>query len=205
MKTIEKLRSGERVFIVCMGDSITEQNEQTHGKLNYVGQLAEKLLHTFGANSYILNTGIGGDTSSGMLARVERDVLRFKPDLVTLMVGMNDPVFGDGSIENFKTNVKAIGRKIKENGGEVLLLTQNPLNYDIRDNRDRRSAYPKYSEALRGLAQEDSIPLCDIYSAWEEYTGDNLKLYLSLMNDHVHPNEYGHDFIAKILFRYLGI
>lgn len=38
----------------------------------------------------VINAGIGGNTTAEMLARLQRDVLAHRPDLVVLMAGTND-------------------------------------------------------------------------------------------------------------------
>ena len=60
LKTIEKLDRGEHVLIVCMGDSITEQNYHLRGRLNYVGRLAETLMEKYGRKSLVLTRGRAG-------------------------------------------------------------------------------------------------------------------------------------------------
>lgn len=39
---------------------------------------------------HIINAGIGGNTSSDLLARFERDVLSYEPDWVSICIGIND-------------------------------------------------------------------------------------------------------------------
>lgn len=206
LKTIEKLKKGDNVFIVCLGDSITEQNYHVHGKLNYVGQLWEKLLNTFGRNCFVLNVGVSGDTTDGMLDRLERDVLRFKPDMVTFMAGINDSANGREGLAKFESNLETIVEKISASGSEVLLLTQNPLCYDVREDAVmKRTSYPDYIEVIRKLAKEKNIPLCDINEKWKDHVQGVFNTHLTFMNDGLHPNEYGQGLIAEFLFDYLGI
>lgn len=61
---MKKLEGGERAFVVCIGDSITEQNYHLHGKL-YVGQLTGRLMELYSRSSLELNAGISGDTTTG--------------------------------------------------------------------------------------------------------------------------------------------
>ncbi|MDF2671092.1 MAG: lipase/acylhydrolase, partial [Paenibacillus sp.] len=105
LNTINKLRKGEKVLIVCTGDSITEQNYHLHGQLNYVGQLSEKLINTFGRKSFVFNTGLSGESTWGAIPRLQQDVLRFQPDLVTFMYGINDSKMGTDGILEFKNNL----------------------------------------------------------------------------------------------------
>ncbi|BBI32881.1 lipase/acylhydrolase [Cohnella abietis] len=203
MELWEKLKRGEQGFIVCIGDSITEQNYHANGKLNYVGQLNEMLLNVFGRQQLLLNAGVSDDTTWGVLNRLNRDVLRFQPDLITLMIGMNDSMRGIEQLPEFKNNLLAIIAQARAVGSELILLTPNTINLRISENAIRDS-YPHYIHAIREIATSEQIPLCDVYEAFEERIHKDPNSKWTLMNDCIHPNEYGHDFIAQALFRFFG-
>lgn len=206
LEAVRKMESGKKVRIVCTGDSITEQNFHTHGHLNYVGQFGEKLINTFGRLSFVFNTGISGESTWGIVDRLKEDVLGLSPDLVILMIGINDSTFGLEKLSEFKSNLKYIIQSIHASGNEILLMTQNPISFDIKDNLDRRKCYPDFVKAIREISTSLHVPLCDIYACWENHIKDNPnKLHWPLMNDYLHPNEHGHAFIAGALFHYLGI
>jgi lysophospholipase L1-like esterase len=203
-KPWEKLLNREKGFIVCIGDSITEQNYHAHGKLNYVGQLNERLLNKFGRKHLLLNAGVSDDTTWGIIERLSRDALRFQPSLVTLMIGMNDSTKGMERLQEFKNNLTSIVRQVRVTGIEMILITPNPINLHLPENAIRL-CYPHYVDAIREIAASEQIPLCDVYQAWEELALKESDNQWSTMNDSIHPNEYGHDFIAQVLFRFLGI
>lgn len=199
-----KLLNREKGFIVCIGDSITEQNYHAHGKLNYVGQLNERLLNKFGRKHLLLNSGVSDDTTWGIIERLSRDALRFQPSLITLMISMNDSTKGMERLEEFKNNLISIVRQVRATGIEMILITPNPINPHLPENAIRL-CYPHYVDAIREIAATERIPLCDVYRAWEELVLQESDNQWSTMNDSIHPNEYGHDFIAQVLFRFLGI
>lgn len=205
LRTIEKLEQGEKAFIVCAGDSITEQNYHTHGKLNYVGQLTERLMERYNRHTLVLNSGISGNTTQHLLARLESDVIRFKPDLVTVMLGVNDSTWCEAGLPEFEKNLREIIRKITSAGSELLLLTQNPIDFQIESNSTRLGRYPLYVDTVRSVASDLHLPLCDIYSEWQTYAAAVRAGHWTLMNDPVHPNEYGQTFIAETLFKFLGV
>ncbi len=206
LKTLEKLSKGKHAFIVCIGDSITEQNIHLQGKLNYVGQFTERLMELYKRNSIVLNAGISGDTTWGVLNRLERDVLSFKPDLVTVMLGINDCHKGLEFLPEFKDNLRSIVSQIMHSGSEVLLLTQNMLDYNIIESSvTARVSYPDYIIAIREVAEATQTPLCDIYQKWGEYIKGDSNNHLMLMDDSIHPNERGHIFMANAIYDYLGL
>ena len=69
--------------IICHGDSLTE------GKDIKVAYRWPSLLQN-ALGTEVINTGIGGDTTTGLLSRFSTDVIPRKPDLVILMGGIND-------------------------------------------------------------------------------------------------------------------
>ncbi|WP_214628101.1 SGNH/GDSL hydrolase family protein [Paenibacillus agaridevorans] len=205
-KVLEQLQRGERAFIVCIGDSITEQNYHLEGKLNYVGLLTERLMERYNRKSYVFNVGKSGDTSQGILNRLDEDALRFGADLITVMIGINDSVQGEAGIAQFKRNLEQIITRIIASGSEVLLLTQNALDYNIHEQAvQARTAYPEYAAAVREVAAATDTPLCDIYSHWREYVQESTNSHLMLMNDSIHPGAQGHVFIAGQIYHYLNI
>lgn len=205
LNTIARLSQGERQLIVCIGDSITEQNYHLDGKLNYVGQFSEKLLDTFGRKHLLLNAGVSGDTTWGIVERLERDALRFKPDLLLLMIGLNDSTRGAEQVPAFRSNLRTIINRTREARCELLLLTQNGISFEQHDNVERRNSYPAYVAALRETAAELNVPLCDMYRAWEEEIARNPNNHWRFMDDGIHPNERGHAFMAQTLYAFLGI
>ena len=87
--------------IVCMGDSLT----YGYGVRRAATWTA--LVSRMSEDVEIINKGISGDTTSGMLARFEKDVLDMKPDLVFLMGGSND-IFFSHSIAAARNNITAM-------------------------------------------------------------------------------------------------
>ncbi|MFD0961095.1 SGNH/GDSL hydrolase family protein [Paenibacillus chungangensis] len=202
--TMEKLANGEHALIVCIGDSITEQNYHLHSKLNYVGQLTERLMEQYGRRSMVVNAGKSGHTTVELIERLERDALRFKPNLVMVMIGMNDSA--RVTIDDFRQNLQTIIHHIASSGSEVLLLTQNMLDYNVVEGAvTLRKDYPAYTAVIREVAADTGTPLCDLCAEWAAHVNGNTNTHLMLMNDSIHPNEHGHKLMASALYKYLGI
>ena len=98
-RTLAKLDRKEQVTIVALGDSNTELTWHTAGRLNWTGLLQEALFEKHGGNRVMLiNAGRCGDTAVGALQRLDRDVLRFHPDLVIIAFSMNDAGQGEAGL-----------------------------------------------------------------------------------------------------------
>ncbi|MDD5987678.1 MAG: GDSL-type esterase/lipase family protein [Eubacteriales bacterium] len=104
--------------IICLGDSFTEGFGVSEEE-NWVS-----LLDHSGSDSYI-NKGISGDTTSGMLARLHRDVISQHPHAALLIGGSND-VIASGSIEIVKCNMMAMIHQLFHYGIKPILSTPIP-------------------------------------------------------------------------------
>jgi lysophospholipase L1-like esterase len=97
------LKNQDRV--VFYGDSITDQRKYTKIVETFVLTRYPKL------NVSFVHSGWGGDTVSGggggpIELRLQRDVLAFKPTVMTIMLGMNDSTYGPETEANDKTFFK---------------------------------------------------------------------------------------------------
>ena len=206
LKVIDRLLSKQHTLVVFLGDSITEQNYHLRGRLNYVGQLTERMMELSGRQSRVFNAGVSGDTTWGALGRLERDVLGLRPDLVFIMLGMNDAARGPEQVEQYKNNLREIIDRVRGIGGEAILLSQNILDFGMRaDAIAARTAYPSYTAAMKAVALERDAPLCDMYAKWTEYLHGDMNSHLMLMHDSIHPNEEGHNLFAKWLAEFLQL
>lgn len=69
--------------IIFFGDSLTF-GYGLHNNDRFVNILKSAL------NLNILNKGVNGDTSTGLLSRINKDVISYKPNYCSLMIGTND-------------------------------------------------------------------------------------------------------------------
>jgi lysophospholipase L1-like esterase len=76
--------------MVALGDSNTEQNHWTGAGLNWLGMVSVNIRFVCRNGYTVINSGVSGDTAAGALERIDRDVLRFAPDLVIIAFGLND-------------------------------------------------------------------------------------------------------------------
>lgn len=185
----------EPVRIVCIGDSITGVYYHSGGMRAYpeMLQIALQKLHPK-AKITVRNAGISGDTSKGGLARLERDVLAYKPHLVTIMFGMNDLV--RVPVTDFIANMTQIIQRCRAMGAEVVLCTQN----SIVDSPQRPMAkLAEYSQAIRDLAKAESLGVADCFSAFEAVRAKDALEWNLLLSDAIHPNMDGHKLFAETI------
>jgi lysophospholipase L1-like esterase len=82
----------------------------------------------------VINSGMSGNTAASLLARINDDVISEKPNLVIVMVGTNEAIFGDTTYTHFQRNLTRIVTKIQSAGAQVLLLTPPPITSKFNAN-----------------------------------------------------------------------
>lgn len=190
------------VTIVAFGDSITAVNHWTYGGLNWTGLLWMGLYETFPKGFTIVNSGVSGDSMSSGLLRIERDVLRFNPDIAIISYGMNDCL--NTTPEKFHDELVEAIRRVRGNGNcSIILRTPNPMinmftgkelnDFPDRNGGTRKTCLASFSNAICEVAKEENTLLVDHYSMWRKSmesgcVGD----LIMLMGNPQHPNHLGH-------------
>lgn len=154
-----------------------------------------------------VNRGIGGNRTEHIIARMQPDIIDLAPDIMTLMIGVNDVWhhydFGEElyvPAEKFEENLRTILKTTREKTSARIVLIE-PF---ILPAEDKLKMFPELDEKIRivrALALEYAdalLPLHALFAAklvggdWHTYSPDG-----------VHPNDEGRKFIAEELTRVL--
>ncbi|TDQ79318.1 SGNH/GDSL hydrolase family protein [Sphingobacterium yanglingense] len=196
----------EPVKWLFTGDSITQGAKHTHGMRSYSEVFAERVRWEKGrSRDAVLNSAVSGNTSRDLWNDMDWRVSQYRPHVVFIMLGTNDAAdTKEVSVEEYIKNLEAcIGRIRSENAIPVLI---SPPTI-ITELAQERKNLPDYVKAMIRLVDKEKILFIDNYTYWskalhEEYPG---LVNQKFMNDALHPNGYGHQIIAQVIFRYLGI
>jgi lysophospholipase L1-like esterase len=191
------LKDGET--IVFLGDSITQAAGRPEGYIS----LFDLFCGVHGYQVESVNAGIGGHKSSDMLARLESDVLRHRPDWVSVSCGVNDVWHGEKgvSLADYQSNMREIVDRCLAAGAKVLLLTATPIHEDL-DSPENIKLRP-YNDFLRQLAKEKELLLCDLSAAFEQVYRTKLRGGNMLTADGVHMNPRGNRLMAREILKAL--
>ena len=105
----------ELPVVVCFGDSLTSCG----GKGGRYSDMLQKSL----PGCRIVNSGIGGDTLAGGLARLDAAVLKHSPVCVIVELGANDYWRRKRSPDELKRDYEAIVKRCSDAGIRVLLIS----------------------------------------------------------------------------------
>ncbi len=194
-KTVEKLKSGKTTKVVCFGDSVTGVYYHTGSRRAYTDMLGialEKAVPQ--AKLTMVNAGISGHTTANGLSRIERDVLKHQPDLVTVMFGLNDMT--RVPLDQYKENLRTIVKKCRGVGAEVLLCTPNAV---ITTSSRPATKLVKYCDVVNEVAKEMQVPVCDSHQELNEFRAQDALAWRLLMSDEIHPNMAGHKKMAELM------
>ena len=186
----------ESVRIVCFGDSITGKYYHTGGRRAYADLLTRALQNIYPkAKINMFNAGVSGDTTSGGVVRLEKDVLSHDPHLVIIMFGMND--IAAWSEQKYLANMKAIVTDCRRSGAETIICTQNSIfPTDPQRSVDK---LVRVTALQREFAAKVKSPIADCYAAFEKVRERDATEWSVLMSDAIHPNLNGHQLMAQII------
>lgn len=173
--------------IIAVGDSLTAglgvmENEAWPA-------IMEKKLQDNGQYWQVINAGISGETSSGILSRIKW-VLAQKPEIVILETGANDGFRGILPAVVRKNITKAVQILLEGNVTVVLAGMQIVQNLGADYTREFADIYPS-------VAREQGCMLIPFFL--RQVAGE------PALNqaDTIHPNEEGHKIIAETVYPYV--
>lgn len=153
-------------MIVLFGDSLTEGFK----------------LQEFFNDDRLINKGIYGDNTSGVLERIENNLAGIEAVKVFVLIGTNDFALGRTN-EEIITNLLLITKKIKENAKSAEIFITSILPVRNLENR-KNDVILKVNELIKKLTEDESVNYFDLHSAMkdskgelpEEYSEDGLHL-----------------------------
>ena len=199
----ELLSRKEPAVWVFTGDDITQGAAHTKGTRSYVEHFAERVRWELKRmRDLVINTGVSGEKTDGILADIDWRILRHKPDVVSIMLGTNDCTLGPVGQALFKKNLTNLVNKVMGAGAIPVLNTPNTV---YLKNAETRGDLPAYAQVVRDVAQATKAVLVDHYNFWETSQPDQEQLLAWLDDEQLHPGPIGHRALARQLFTVLDI
>ena len=204
------LKNGDRV--VFYGDSITEQRFYTTDVELYVRTRFPDLHVRF------VNSGVGGDAVGGGWAgpvnlRLKRDVFSFKPNVVTIMLGMNDgrvQAFNQGIFDKYKNGYIHIIKSIKSHlpDARIVLIAPSPFD-DVTSPPQFPGGYNavliRYGQFVKKLAAKYDLGYANfnrpLVKVLQQAKKINPQLAKQIIPQRVHPDANGQLVMAEALLK----
>ena len=174
--------------ILALGDSLTAGYGLPTTD-SYPSQLEQKLKEKW-YNYRIVNAGVSGDTTAGLLSRLDWVLEWDAPSLVILCVGAND-AFQGKSVDDIEKNLRQIIEKIRAKNIPILFAGMRaPLNLGWEYGRAYEAIFPK-------LAKEYDLVYMDFFLAWVA-----LKAQYN-QDDRIHPTREWYAIVVENLLEIL--
>ena len=199
------VKNGEK--IAFLGDSITALGARKAPYMGYLHLVIDGLNRS-GIKASMVPAGISGHKSTQMLARVDKDVIKKKPQWMLLSCGVNDVWHGKRGVAlpDYKKNITEIVDKAQKAGIKVVIMTASMIREDAGNNLN--TTLKAYNDFLRTLAKEKKCLLADINAKMqEEVYSKELSCIKGnkLTYDGVHMNGRGHMMMASVILETFGV
>jgi|HigsolmetaGSP11D_1036233.scaffolds.fasta_scaffold18964_2 lysophospholipase L1-like esterase len=191
---LELNRRAAKGGVVFVGDSITE------------GFNIHELLRS---DKPMYNRGIGGDTTEGVLAKLQGAVLELAPSKVFLLIGTNDLEQGKKP-EEIVRNIQEICSRIKAALPDTELYVESvyPVNPHDHANRGpfpavgsrRNEDIRRINESLKDLSSSGSFTYIELYS---KLMDEEMNLHVDYTYDGLHLSIRGYEVVSAELQPYL--
>ena len=204
------LKDGDRV--VFYGDSITDQRLYTTFVESFVLTRFPQMKVDF------IHSGWGGDRVTGggggpVELRLGRDVVAYRPTVVTIMLGMNDGryrAFDQQIFDAYSTGYEKIVRMLRTALPSVRMTLIQPSPYDdVTREPGFEGGYNavlvRYGQFVKELARRESLDAADlntpVTAALEKARAADSTLAQRIVPDRVHPAAPGHLLMAGALLK----
>ena len=193
------------------GDSITDGNRGRNNDPNHImghgyafsiasragARFPEKQLTFF-------NRGISGNTVPDLMARWQTDTLNLKPDVLSILVGVNDTDFAlkqkdANATATFGHNYRALLKQTKEQLPDCLLVLGEPFIAPVGRVKDQwtdwQTEMREKQEVVRQLAREYNtlfVPLQQVFDKAALRAPASYWIW-----DGIHPTVAGHELITQ--------
>ncbi len=204
--------------ILFQGDSITDGNRYKSkasewDKNHQIGHSYAYIVTGLLSMKYpekhfeFVNKGISGSQTSGLLSRWQSDALDIAPDVLSVLVGVNDMIFAspsgrtDLSAAAYEENYRKILTLARAQNPDLKLVLMEPFAY-VEDQQGttlsvtvRQAILQSEQKIVRKLAAEFDAVFVPLQACFDE--AKKLREPKYWIWDGTHPTEAGHAIIAR--------
>lgn len=208
--------------IVTFGDSITAPRKNVVTYSDFIRKEFEQK----NLDVKVINSGVGGNTSSMAKERFEKDVLAHKPDIVIIQLGTNDSAVDVWKnppesksrvhIDVYEQNLREFITKLKAQNAKIILVTPPPPRwadklkemygkppYNPNDEDGFNVTLKPYVQRMRDVAKSEKVILVDLSKEYYKYHKVKGQTMDDLYLDGLHPNTKGQQLEADLLLKEL--
>jgi acyl-CoA thioesterase I len=193
--TVRAMRSGKALVIVAIGSSSTEGVGASDPAHTYPVLLAGELHRRWPQLAVTVNNkGVGGEIASQMLARFERDVLPYHPQLVIWQIGSNQALRSQ-SIEGYADTIREGVRRLKAANADVVLMDPQFAPRVVA-----RPMHLLIVDSIRAVANDMKVAVFRRFAVMRYWiSSGQYKVDDIISSDGLHMNNVSYSCIARLL------
>jgi lysophospholipase L1-like esterase len=204
-------KTGEAVTFLFQGDSITDGNRTRNNDWNHVmGHgyqyiIASKLWYDFPSKGlHFFNRGISGNKVPDLASRWQKDTIDIKPDVLSILIGINDAstfINGDSNLsaEVFESGYRALLQQTKQQLPNIQLILCEPFILNVGKLQTKYDVYlaemKKRQQIVKQLSNEFNTIFVGFQDAFNKALSRAPAEYW--IWDGVHPMPAGHELMAR--------
>ncbi|WCT11306.1 SGNH/GDSL hydrolase family protein [Mucilaginibacter jinjuensis] len=201
------------LVFLFQGDSITDgnrgrdQNDLNHTMGHgYASNIAARIGADFAHNDFhFYNRGISGNTVANLKARWQTDALDIKPDVLSILVGVNDTnayirdIAPGDPLTQFETDYRSILTQSRQQNPDLLIVLGLPFVYPGSRTNEHfdlwKNSVNQRKEIVLKLAAEFNAVVVDYPVMFDKVIKDTSVNYW--IWDGVHPTVPAHELMAR--------
>ena len=198
--------------ILLYGDSITDAGREaswTQIGVGYPAYIAGELLAENPEKYEVVNRGISGNRIVDLYARIKRDVWNHKPDVFSILIGINDIWHGlnddpnDVELERFVKVYRMLIEDTLKVLPNVKIMLCEPFvlkgcatenTEEVPDRYERFCEVYQYAAVVKKLAEEFNVEFLPLQEKFTQAAQNSKAEYY--LADGVHPHVAGAKLIA---------
>lgn len=208
-------KEGDNFTFLFQGDSIADGNRTRNNDWNHImGHgyqyiIASKLWYDFPRKGFLFfNRGISGNKVTDLVARWQKDTLDIKPDVLSILIGINDVSAFIAGNKDFaaEASYRYLLQQTKEQLPNVQLVLCEPFILPVGKVKDKWDDYSnelkRRQESVLKLGKEFNAVFVPFQSAFKAALAKAPAEYW--IWDGIHPKPAGHELMAREWLYHVG-
>ncbi len=183
---MRRAKNGDRLTLAFLGGSITQGSVSSQYTNCYAYLVYDWFVKRFPKTAFTyVNAGVGATTSQYGVARVEKDVLAYKPDFVIIEYSVNDE-----DTEFFQETYEGLIRRVYGNDFSPAILLVHNIFYNTGVSTEDKHRQIGAHYRLPSVSMRPTI--------YKEVACGHITAR-DITPDDLHPNTEGHALVAEVI------
>jgi acyl-CoA thioesterase-1 len=195
-RTAARLKASDSLRIVAVGSSSTTGLWVLSPDATYPEVMRRELARLRPTTRVeVVNSGRIGETITGSMARFQRDVIAYGPDLVVWQLGTNDVAWG-GRADGLQNRVAEGVRMLKASGADVILMDLQYAPLVLAS-----SQHSSMQAIIADVARQEHVGLFPRFALMRRSIDAGLPAGALVSWDGLHNSAAGYDCVGRALAR----